>query len=71
LPPLPATAVVIGKLATLPDTTVMLVSGRGLADLAAVSGFGAPIRLVGSHGGEFDDGAAMLDDDQSALKDPG
>ncbi|MGH8921337.1 MAG: trehalose-phosphatase [Actinomycetes bacterium] len=59
--PLPAAAAAIGALATLPDTTVALVSGRGLADLAAVSGFGTPVRLVGSHGGEFDDGAAVLD----------
>ncbi|MGQ0574617.1 MAG: trehalose-phosphatase [Pseudonocardia sp.] len=66
--PLPAAAAAVGKLATLPDVTVALVSGRGLADLAAVSGFGAPIRLVGSHGGEFDDGAAVLDDAQAALK---
>jgi trehalose 6-phosphate phosphatase len=66
--PLPAAAAAIGKLATLPDTTVALLSGRGLADLAAVSGFGAPVRMVGSHGGEFDDGAAVLDDDRAALK---
>ena len=62
--PLPASAAAVGALATLPTTTVVLVSGRGLADLAAVSGFGSPIRLVGSHGGEFDDGAAVLDDAQ-------
>jgi trehalose 6-phosphate phosphatase len=62
--PLPESAAALGALATLPDTTVALVSGRGLADLAAVSGFGSPIRMIGSHGGEFDDGAAVLDDDQ-------
>lgn len=67
--PLPAAASAIGSLATLPDTTIVLVSGRGLADLAAVSGFGTPIRLVGSHGGEFDDGAAVLDDSQRARLD--
>ena len=63
--PLPAAVAAIEALAALPDTTVALVSGRGLADLAAVSGLGAPVRLIGSHGGEFDagDGAAsMLDD---------
>lgn len=64
--PLPAAASAIGALSTLPDTTLALVSGRGLADLAAVSGFGTPIRLVGSHGGEFDDGGALLDDAQCA-----
>jgi trehalose 6-phosphate phosphatase len=62
--PLPVSAAAIGSLSTLPDTTVALVSGRGLADLAAVSGFGTPIRLIGSHGGEFDDGGAVLDDAQ-------
>jgi trehalose 6-phosphate phosphatase len=62
--PLPESAAALGALATLPDTVVALVSGRGLADLAAVSGFGSPIRMVGSHGGEFDDGAAVLDDAQ-------
>ncbi|WP_300012069.1 trehalose-phosphatase [Pseudonocardia sp.] len=64
--PLPASAAALGSLATLPDTTIAMVSGRGLADLAAVSGFGTPIRLVGSHGAEFDDGAAVLDDEQRA-----
>jgi trehalose 6-phosphate phosphatase len=64
--PLPESASALGALATLPDTVVALVSGRGLADLAAVSGFGSPIRMVGSHGGEFDDGAAVLDDAQRA-----
>src|SRR5262245_60270349 len=59
--PLPAAASALGVLATLPETTVALVSGRGLADLAAVSGFGTPIRLVGSHGAEFDDGASAMD----------
>ena len=62
--PLPASAAAIGALATLPDTTVALVSGRGLADLAAVSGFGSPVRMVGSHGFEFDDGLVPLDDEQ-------
>lgn len=67
--PLPESAAALGSLATLPGTVVALVSGRGLADLAATSGFGTPIRLVGSHGGEFDDGGAVLDDVQRALLD--
>lgn len=66
--PLPESAAAVGALATLPGTTVVLVSGRGLADLAAVSGFGAPVRLIGSHGGEPDDGGPMLDDEQRAVK---
>ncbi len=67
--PLPGAARAVTGLAELPDTVVAMVSGRGLADLGAVSGFTAPVRLVGSHGGEFDDGAAVLDDDQQALLD--
>ncbi|AEA28195.1 trehalose-phosphatase [Pseudonocardia dioxanivorans CB1190] len=53
--PLPASARAIAGLAGLAGTTVALVSGRGLADLRAVSGFGPPAVLVGSHGGEFSD----------------
>jgi len=67
--PLPEAASALGALATLPDTTVALVSGRGLADLAAVSGFGTPIRLVGSHGAEFDDGATGMDEEAQARLD--
>jgi trehalose 6-phosphate phosphatase len=67
--PLPAAAAALAELAAKPDTTVALLSGRGLADLAAVSGLGAPIRMVGSHGGEFDDGGAVLDDAQRARLD--
>jgi trehalose 6-phosphate phosphatase len=52
---LPRAAGAIGALAALPRTTVALVSGRGLSDLAAVSGFGPPVQLIGSHGGEFAD----------------
>ena len=63
--PLPAAVAAIRALAALPDTTVALLSGRGLADLATVSGFGAPVQLIGSHGGEFadrDGPGSMLDD---------
>ncbi|NMH99201.1 trehalose-phosphatase [Pseudonocardia acidicola] len=69
--PLPGATRAINALTGLPGTTVALVSGRGLADLAAVSGFGAPVRMVGSHGGEFSggDGGSLLDDEQQALKD--
>jgi trehalose 6-phosphate phosphatase len=67
--PLPGSADALRGLAALPDTVVALVSGRGLADLRMVSGAEPPIRLVGSHGGEFDDGGAVLDDEQRALLD--
>lgn len=67
--PLPESAAALEELAALPDTTVAMLSGRGRADLAAVSGFGSPIRLIGSHGSEFDDGSALLDDEQRARLD--
>jgi trehalose 6-phosphate phosphatase len=68
--PLPDSAAALAELAALPDTTVALLSGRGRDDLAAVSGFGNPIRLIGSHGSEFDDGGtSLLDDEQRARLD--
>jgi trehalose 6-phosphate phosphatase len=67
--PLPASAAAVRALAELPGTTVAMLSGRALGDLRTVSGFEPPVRLVGSHGGEFDDGALELTDEQSALKD--
>lgn len=68
--PLPASAAAIEELAALPATSVALLSGRGRADLATVSGLGSPIRLIGSHGSEFDDdGAGLLDDEQRARLD--
>jgi trehalose 6-phosphate phosphatase len=66
--PLPASAAAVGALAELPGTTVAMLSGRALADLRTVSGFGAPVRLIGSHGGEFDDGELVLTDEQRSLK---
>ncbi|MCW0212999.1 MAG: trehalose-phosphatase [Pseudonocardia sp.] len=71
--PLPAGADAVRTLAELAGTYVVLVSGRGLADLAAVSGFVPPVRMIGSHGGEFGEGLtdgddALLDADQAALK---
>lgn len=66
---LPGSAAAVRALADLPATTVAMLSGRGLDDLRTVSGFAAPIRLVGSHGGEFDDGALELTDAQRHLKD--
>jgi trehalose 6-phosphate phosphatase len=67
--PLPESAAALEELAALPDTAVALLSGRGRADLAAVSGFGSPIRLIGSHGSEFDDDVSLLDDGQRARLD--
>jgi trehalose 6-phosphate phosphatase len=63
--PLPVAARAVEALGGLPGTVVSLVSGRGLADLRAVSGFGPPVVLVGSHGGEFSDAdGGLLDDEQ-------
>jgi trehalose 6-phosphate phosphatase len=57
---LPAAVDALETLAGLADTTVALVSGRALADLAGRSGLGPPVRLVGSHGIELDDSVSAL-----------
>ncbi len=50
-------------LAEQPNTHVTVVSGRSLRDLATLSRLPEEIRLVGSHGSEFDLGfASQLDD---------
>ena len=67
--PLPGSAAAVRALAELPGTTVAMLSGRALRDLRELSGFGPPVRLVGSHGGEFDDGELVLTDAQAAAKD--
>ena len=54
--PQPWAADLLTRLAAAPDVTVALVSGRGVADLQATSGFTGPYRWVGSHGAEFDGG---------------
>ena len=46
------------QLATTPDTHVAVISGRALRDLAALTRLPEEIRLVGSHGTEFDVGFA-------------
>jgi trehalose 6-phosphate phosphatase len=52
--PEPGTGEVLGRLSAVPGVTVALVSGRGLADLQATSGFTGDLRWIGSHGAEFD-----------------
>jgi trehalose 6-phosphate phosphatase len=54
--PLPAAATALEELATLPATSVALISGRALAVLRDLSGVSAAVHLVGSHGSEFDTG---------------
>jgi trehalose-phosphatase len=51
--PLPDAARAIEQLATLPRTSVALVSGRAIDSLVEVSGVGDDVLLSGSHGGEY------------------
>ncbi|GAA3393535.1 trehalose-phosphatase [Cryptosporangium minutisporangium] len=57
--PLPAAIDALQELATLPRTSIALLSGRALVDLARLSGLGGEALLVGTHGVEFDDGFAI------------
>ncbi len=67
--PLPAAADAVRSLAALPQTTVAVVSGRSLRDLAALSRLPGEVRLVGSHGTEFDVGfVERMDPDQAELR---
>lgn len=66
---LPAALAAIHGLAAQAATTVVLVSGRALADLVAISGLGPPVRFVGSHGLEPDGDPVPLDDEQRARLD--
>ena len=69
--PRPEAVRALRSLAELPETTVGLISGRALRDLAALSGLsaGVGVRLVGSHGAEFDAGFAdALDGAAQALR---
>ncbi len=54
--PLPEAVSAVRGLATLPQTTVAVVSGRSLRDLATLSRLPSEVHLVGSHGSEFDVG---------------
>ncbi|MFD4676436.1 trehalose-phosphatase [Lentzea sp. NPDC058450] len=47
---------VLRRIAVLPDTTTAVISGRALRDLALLSRLPGEVRLVGSHGAEFDAG---------------
>ncbi len=52
--PLRETSVALRSLASLPQTSVAVISGRSLRDLAILSRLPAEVHLVGSHGTEFD-----------------
>ena len=64
--PQPGVADALARLAAMDGVTVALVSGRGVADLQATSGFSGPYRWVGSHGAEFD---GPLSDELAARRD--
>nr|WP_194911040.1 trehalose-phosphatase [Catenulispora rubra] len=67
--PRPESVRALLSLADLPDTTVGVISGRALRDLAALSGLPAEVQLIGSHGAEFDAGFAHeLDHQAQALR---
>ncbi len=62
--PLRDSVAAMRSLAEQPNTYVTVVSGRSLRDLATLSRLPEEIRLVGSHGSEFDLGfASQLDPD--------
>jgi trehalose-phosphatase len=66
---LPASLDALGLLTALRDTTVAVVSGRALRDLAAVAHLPEGVLLVGSHGAEVHDQAQEPDDVTVARRD--
>jgi trehalose 6-phosphate phosphatase len=54
--PLPEAVTALRTLASLPETTAAVISGRALRELAVMSRLPAEVHLVGSHGSEFDIG---------------
>ncbi len=66
--PLPGMTDSLHALSALPRTAVALLSGRALADLAALSGVGPQIRLVGSHGAQWSGGPVAGFDDERAAR---
>ncbi|TFV55357.1 trehalose-phosphatase [Geodermatophilus sp. DF01-2] len=64
--PQPGVAEALGRLAARDGVVVALVSGRGVADLQAVSGLDGPYRWIGSHGAEY---GGPLADELAARRD--
>ncbi len=60
--PLPEAVDALRSLAGLADTTVAVISGRALRELAVMSRLPREVHLVGSHGSEFDIGFALAID---------
>jgi trehalose 6-phosphate phosphatase len=54
--PLPEAVTALRLLASLPETTAGVISGRALRELAVLSRLPSEVHLVGSHGSEFDAG---------------
>lgn len=52
--PIREAIVALRRLAALPSTSVVVVSGRSLRDLATLSRLPSEVHLIGSHGSEFD-----------------
>jgi trehalose-phosphatase len=67
--PLPEAVAAVRSLCKMPQTTVAVVSGRALRDLAALSRLPSDVHLVGSHGSEFDIGFVQhLDEEKVELR---
>jgi trehalose 6-phosphate phosphatase len=58
-PPMPEAISALRALAALPNTSVAVISGRALRDLALMSRLPREVHLVGSHGSEIDAGFAQ------------
>ena len=63
---LPGIKFLLDKLSTLNSTSVAIVSGRALADLAQLTGLTSPVILVGSHGVELPFGASVTMTEQQS-----
>lgn len=67
--PIRESMIALRAIAAMPNTHVAIISGRALDDLAFHTGDAAGLRLVGSHGSEFDPGfAASLSPRASQLR---
>lgn len=68
--PVPGAVGALDSLGALPDTWAAVVSGRSLADLVQLAELPSHVKLVGSHGAEFESGVIdALGDDESARLD--
>jgi len=63
--PMPEAVTALRLLASLPETTAAVISGRALRELAALSRLPAEVHLIGSHGSEFDVGFVRALDERA------